>query len=151
DEPGDGAGAVGQGPQGNGELPKADGTPGGSCADGQSRPWELGEPSPEAPGMSEPEQEQIIHEVAKKIEARGCGTGSSGMRGWANEVLNPKIDPRAKLLRAVRRACEHTIGVGEYTYRRPNRRNANPDVVRPSNVQPVPRITVVIDTSGSMD
>src|SRR6185436_7669392 len=42
-------------------------------------------------------------------------------------------------------------GQGDYSYRRPNRRNPNRDILRPSAVQPIPRITVIVDSSGSMD
>jgi len=77
--------------------------------------------------------------------------GRGGMRGWANDVLNPRVDPKAKLLRAVRKTVEFASGAGDYSNRRPNRRNPRPDMVLPSSVQPIPRVTVIVDTSGSMD
>jgi predicted metal-dependent peptidase len=89
--------------------------------------------------------------VAEKIAEKSQGKGRGGMRGWANDVLSPRVDPKAKLLRAVRKAVEFASGAGDYSYRRPNRRNPRPDMVLPSSVQPIPRVTVIVDTSGSMD
>lgn len=123
---------------------------GGSCADGQQKPWEQGPPSDGEPGLEQHEAERIVQAVAKRIESSTRGRGKGGFAGWACEILNPKVDPRAKLLKAVRRAVEFTTGTGEYSYRRPSRRNPRPDMCLPSGVQPVPRITVVVDTSGSM-
>jgi len=122
---------------------------GGSCADGIQRPWELGEISDEAPGLEQHEAEAVIREVAEKVQKQR-GTGAGSMSGWAQEILQPKLDPRAALMRVVRRAVEVTAGTGDYSYRRPNRRQVG-DVIRPANVQPVPKITVIVDTSGSMD
>ncbi|HEV3023224.1 MAG TPA: VWA-like domain-containing protein [Pirellulales bacterium] len=125
--------------------------PGGSCADGQQRPWEQGPPSDEEPGIKPHEADMIVRKVAEQIHDKQRGTGRGGWKVWAESIIDPKIDPRAKLLRAVRRAVEFTSGTGDYSYRRPNRRNPRPDIVLPSAVQPVPRITVIVDTSGSMD
>ena len=62
----------------------------------------------------------------------------------------PPVDPAAKLLNLVRRYCDVTVGMGDRSYRRPSRRNGNPNMAMPSNVAPLPRITVIVDTSGSM-
>jgi predicted metal-dependent peptidase len=93
----------------------------------------------------------IIRKVAEQIAEKHRGTGKGYWKSWAESVINPKVDPRAKLLRAVRKAVEFASGTGEYSYRRPNRRNPRPDMVLPSSVQPIPRVTVIVDTSGSMD
>ena len=79
------------------------------------------------------------------------GKGAGGHRRWAEDILNPPVDPAAKLLNLVRRYCDVTVGIGERSYRRPSRRNGNPRMALPSNVAPLPRITVIVDTSGSMD
>ena len=125
---------------------------GGSCSDGRPRPWE--EPAPSecsTPGIPEHEQEIICRETAKRIVEKALGN-QGGMWGrWAEEIITPRIDPRVALLRHVRAAVEQTCGVGDYSYRRPSRRNPRPDMLLPTNVQPVPRITILVDTSGSMD
>ncbi len=123
----------------------------GSCSDGRQRPWELGPPNEDNPGLDEADQEQVIHVTAKNVLERAHGQQSARHRRWAGDILNPPIDPAAKLLSLVRRYCDLTIGIGERSYRRPSRRNGNPHMVLPSNVAPLPRITVIVDTSGSMD
>lgn len=123
----------------------------GSCSDGRQRPWELGPPNDDNPGLDEADQDQLIHVTAKNVLEREHGQESARCRRWANDILNPPIDPAAKLLNLVRRYCDLTFGIGERSYRRPSRRNGNPRMVLPSNVAPLPRITVIVDTSGSMD
>ena len=123
----------------------------GSCSDGRPRPWELGEPDDDSPGLDEADQEALIRVAAKNAVDKDRGKGTGGHRRWAEEILNPPVDPAAKLLHLVRRSCDVTVGVGDRSYRRPSRRNANPRMVLPTNVAPLPRITVIVDTSGSMD
>lgn len=128
------------------------GTPrGGSCADGRQRPWELPAPSEcDTPGMAQHEQEIILHETAKRILDKQCGEASAGLQMWAKDIIEPRIDPAIALLRHVRASVETATGRGDYSYRRPNRRFESSAILMPSAVQPIPRITVVIDTSGSM-
>ena len=120
----------------------------GSCSDGRQRPWELGEPDDENPGLDEADSEQVVRSVAESVKSRGTGSGS--MRRWAEEILNPEIDPAALLRHLVKQAVYLTSGVGERSYRRPSRRDYGP-VVMPCNQAPVPKITIIVDTSGSMD
>ena len=123
----------------------------GSCSDGRQRPWELGPPDDDNPGLEEADQDQLVHVTAKNVLEREHGDESASHRLWAKDILNPPIDPAAKLLNLVRRYCDLTFGIGERSYRRPSRRNSNPRMALPSNVAPLPRITVIVDTSGSMD
>ena len=122
----------------------------GSCSDGQQRPWELGPPDEDNAGLEEADQEQLIHVTAKNVLDKDRGEGSNGQSLWAEDILNPPVDPAAKLLNLVRRYCDLTVGVGERSFRRPSRRNGDPRMALPSNVAPLPRITVIVDTSGSM-
>jgi predicted metal-dependent peptidase len=46
-------------------------------------------------------------------------------------------------------AC--TSGFGNFTYRKPNRRQPQGGALLPAHVKPVPRVTVIADTSGSME
>lgn len=122
----------------------------GSCSDGRQRPWELGRPDDDNPGLDEADQEQLIHVTAQNVLDKQRGEGKGGMRVWAEQVIDPPLDPASKLLHLVRRCCDQTIGTGDRSYRRPSRRNSNPRMCLPSNVAPLPRITVIVDTSGSM-
>lgn len=135
------------------KQPSADDSPpnGGSCSDGRQRPWE--QPSPVecgTPGIKQHEADILARQTAERILEKGQGHGSGAWERWANDILSPRVDPRIALLRLVRHAVESTSGQGDYSYRRPNRRNARPDVLMPSAVQPIPRVTIIVDTSGSM-
>ena len=114
-------------------------TASGSCADGRQRSWELGAPSDDNPGLEETDQEQLIHVTAKNVLERERGQESASHRRWAKNILNPPLDPAAKLLNLVRRYCDLTVGTGERTYRRPSRRNGDARLVLPSHASPLPR------------
>lgn len=151
-QPSDAGGCQADGEEGDEEGGEVGKGGGGSCADGRQRPWELGSPAESGvEGIQPHEADMLIREVAERIAEKAQGKGRGGMRGWANDVLNPRVDPKARLLRAVRKAVEFASGAGDYSYRRPNRRNPRPDMALPSSVQPIPRVTVIVDTSGSMD
>ncbi len=125
--------------------------PGGSCSDGIPRPWEMDNPDEcDTPGMGDAEAEAAIHKVAEKVSKGTPGSHrGGGMMDWAKKILSPQIDPRRQLLGLVRQAVDHVTGIGAFTYQRPNRRSSA-DSPLPANVAPVPRITVIVDTSGSM-
>jgi predicted metal-dependent peptidase len=155
--PGAGAGSAPTN-AGEGETPCDAVKPGtsGSCADGRQRPWESPAPCDDAPDESLPpampkhEQELLIRDVAERI-AKAAGTGAGSWAGWAKEILSPRIDPRALLVAAVRKAVEQMSGGHDDTsYRRPSRRPSVGGVIRPSRVAIVPRILLIVDSSGSM-
>jgi predicted metal-dependent peptidase len=61
------------------------------------------------------------------------------------------VNWRTVLRSAIRRAMADVAGRVDFNYRRPSRRaSALPQVILPSLRQPLPRVAVVIDTSGSM-
>ncbi|MDD4892355.1 MAG: VWA-like domain-containing protein [Phycisphaerae bacterium] len=128
---------------------------GGSAADGQPRPWEDGPPSAEHPGMDEHEQNLVEAAVAKAIEnyqqQRGRGSVPGGLARAAADLLRPKVDPARELLAKVKYAVGCTSGFGDFTYRKPNRRQPAGGALLPAHVKPIPRVTVVVDTSGSME
>ncbi len=128
---------------------------GGSSADGQPRPWEDGPPSEDHPGMAEHEQNLVEAAVAKAIEQhqqqRGRGSVPGGLARQAADLLHPKVDPARELLAKVRFAVGCTSGFGDFTYRRLNRRQPAGGALLPAHVKPIPRVTVIIDTSGSMN
>ncbi|MFI6762816.1 VWA-like domain-containing protein [Micromonospora sp. NPDC050417] len=127
-----------------------DGLDCGSGAHGLDRPWETGA---SAGGVSEVEAGAIRRETARAVRAhvRGRGTVPAGWQRWATEVLEPKVDWRRALTGVVREAAAWASGAVDYTYHRPSRRSsALRGVVLPSLRQPVPRVAIVVDTSGSM-
>ncbi|MFF4097034.1 VWA-like domain-containing protein [Streptomyces sp. NPDC001834] len=124
----------------------------GSGAHGQPVPWEL--PGNEGPTSLGPVEAQALRRhtaEAMRAHRRSRGTLPAGWERWADEILEPSIDWRQALAGAVREAAAWAAGAMDYTYRRPSRRSAAlPGVVLPSLRRPLPRVAVVIDTSGSM-
>ncbi|MFI5721916.1 vWA domain-containing protein [Streptomyces cyaneofuscatus] len=120
----------------------------GSGADGLDREWELGPDG--AHGLSTQEQDAVRFRVAQGITGRP-GNASKGWKRWAEEAFHPP-QPWRQLLGAAVRSAASSGGAGEdYTYGRPSRRSTGlPGVVLPSLRRRPPRVSVVIDTSGSV-
>ncbi|MFD8246456.1 VWA-like domain-containing protein [Nocardia sp. NPDC059691] len=120
----------------------------GSGADGLEREWELGPDG--ADGLSEHERDAVRFRVAQGIIGRP-GNASKGWRRWAEEAFHPP-QPWRDLLGAALRSAVCVAGAGaDYTYGRPARRSAGvPGVVLPSLRRTPPRVSVLIDTSGSV-
>ena len=93
--------------------------------------------------------------VAKAIEQyqeqRSRGSVPGGLARSAAELLHPKVDPARELLAKVKYAVGCTSGFGDFTYRKPNRRQPQGGALLPAHVKPIPRVTVIVDTSGSME
>lgn len=120
----------------------------GSGCDGQPRPWDCGRP-----GLSQTGQRLVAREVAQRIKehSRSRGDVPAGWQRWAEDVLEPMVSWQRLLSAAVRRGVADVAGRVDFSYRRPSRRaSAFPDVVLPSLRQPLPKVAMVLDTSGSM-
>ncbi|MEU9290747.1 VWA-like domain-containing protein [Streptomyces sp. NPDC048275] len=120
----------------------------GSGADGLERDWDLGPDG--AHGLSAQERDAVRFRVAQGIKARP-GNTPQGWQRWAQEAFQPP-QPWRELLGAAVRSATSGAGSGEdYTYGRPSRRSAGiPGVVLPSLRRKPPRVSVIIDTSGSV-
>jgi predicted metal-dependent peptidase len=121
----------------------------GSGAHGRPMPWE----SSGAARVSAVEADAIRRQTAQELRAHAKTRGRlpAGWRRWADEILEPTVDWRRALTGAVREAASWASGAVDYTYQRPSRRGAAvPRVVFPSLRRPMPRVAVVVDTSGSM-
>ncbi|MFI2908511.1 VWA-like domain-containing protein [Streptomyces sp. PDY-4] len=124
----------------------------GSGAHGRPAPWELpGSAGPAALGEAEAQALRRHTADAMRAHQRARGNLPAGWRRWAEQVLEPTVDWRQALFGAVREAAAWAAGAVDYTYRRPSRRTpALRGVVLPSLRRPLPRVAVVVDTSGSM-
>ncbi len=125
----------------------------GSGAHGLPRPWDLHAGNADAPAVSDPEAASIRRATAAAIRqaAKSRGDLPAGWERWAQTVLEPVVDWRRAFTGAIREAVAWASGAVDYTYQRPSRRSvALPGTVLPRLRQPIPRVAVVVDTSGSM-
>jgi predicted metal-dependent peptidase len=120
----------------------------GSGCDGQRRGWDC-----DRPGLSRAACRRVGRETARRIKehVRDRGTVPQGWERWADGLLEPTVDWRRELAAHIRHGAADVAGRVDFTYRRPSRRQAAvPGIVLPSLRQPLPRVAVVVDTSGSM-
>ncbi|MEO3859339.1 VWA-like domain-containing protein [Acrocarpospora sp. B8E8] len=122
----------------------------GSGAHGHPSPWDVGD-GPARLGPVEAEALRRHTAEAMRAHLRARGVLPAGWQRWADQVLEPSVDWRRLLAGAVREAVAWAGGAIDYTYQRPSRRTAAlRGVVLPSLRRPLPRVAIVIDTSGSM-
>jgi predicted metal-dependent peptidase len=134
-----------------------DGGPGcGSGAGSEAVPGELAETgdsigaAPVSDAEADLLRRRIARDVLDHVPGAGRGTAPAGLARWASQVLAPPTIPWTRVLRAaVRRAVADRAGRVDYSYARPSRRRV-PGIVKPSLRSPVVRVSVVVDTSGSM-
>jgi len=140
------SGGGGAKPQPAGAGPQAQGQGQGQADDGD-------------PGRSPAELERMRKQVAEAVRqaaSRGRGLVPGGWERWAEATLTPpKIDWRQKLAQIVRNAVAFRPGAHDYHYSKMSRRQAGIGFgpgrpILPSLRSPVPRVAMIIDTSGSM-
>ncbi|MEV6326221.1 VWA-like domain-containing protein [Streptomyces sp. NPDC051909] len=120
----------------------------GSGADGLEREWDLGPDG--ADGLSEQEQDAVRFRVAQGLTGRP-GSEPAGWRRWAEEAFQPPQPWRELLGSAIRAAVGGSGSGDDHSYGRPSRRSvALPGTILPSLRRQPPRVSVVIDTSGSV-
>ena len=125
----------------------------GSGCDGLHRAYELPEQA-DTGGISTTAADAIRRTVAIEFQAsrtrRGDTPGQWGR--WVEQILDPVVDWRNVLHAAVRRGLGWAHGHSDYTYTRISRRQASAGpIILPALRRPIPRIGIVIDTSGSVD
>lgn len=104
-------------------------------------------------GLTEIEGNSIRRQVAKDIINFSKSTGKfpSDLKRWAEDTLDCKIRWERQLSATIRQAVAFRAGINDFTYSRPSRRQqAVRQVVLPSMHRPVPKIGIIIDTSGSV-
>ena len=131
----------------------------GSCAGNAVDGEPEGDESAEAGGRSEADVENIRRVTAESVRdqgSKGRGFVPSGISRWAEEVLGtPKIAWQTLLARATRNAIAYRPGAVDYRYSKVSRRQAAVGFgpgrpIMPALISPVPRVALVLDTSGSM-
>lgn len=123
----------------------------GSGSHGRGEPAPSGYPALPA-GLSDVEAMLLRRRIAQAVmqfAGRRPGlVGGSWVR-WAEAVLRPQLDWRRLLAAKIRSSAAAVAGAADYSYSKPPRRRV-PRVVLPSLRRPVPRVAVIIDTSGSV-
>lgn len=153
----DALGSADQAPNGTAEGARRDSGSGeadsasdcGSGCDGQGRSWDS-----DRTGLGDAGSMLLERDVARQIKEhqRRWGNTPAGWRRWAEEVLEPTVSWQQVLRAAVRRGVADVAGRVDFTYRRPSRRSSVAgNVILPSLRQPLPKVAMVLDTSGSMD
>lgn len=108
------------------------------------------------------EQEIVLRKTAQDIQdavkgGKHRGTIPSGLKAWSETFLRPpKVDWRKKLAGLTRQAIASCAGAVDSTWQRIGRRALYAAgmacwPIAPALFQPIPRVAVVLDTSGSMD
>jgi len=138
-------------PQGEPQQPPSGGC--GSGADGLFRLHERG-PDADVAAITSLDAREIRRKVSIGYEehtlARGDQPGDA-LRS-ITQTLEPTVRWEPILTAAVRRATSWAAGRGEYTYSRPSRRGGSTaGVILPGQHRPVPRLSIVVDTSASVD
>jgi predicted metal-dependent peptidase len=134
---------------------------GGGKGDGQGDKGKGdGQGQDDADGRTEAEAGRIRKAVAeaavKHAQTKGRGTVPAGFLAWAEaEIAPPKIDWRTKLAKVVKAAFAYRPGAITTSWVKFSRKQAGIGYgvgkpMTPTWRSPVPRVTVVIDTSGSM-
>lgn len=117
----------------------------GSAADGRPRPYEA------ASGMPEPMQKALVKEAAEAVlREKSRGTVPDHLARWAEQVLDSRLDWRQLLRSALRGELESAMSRIDYSWRGRNRRQGFTDALLPVLRSPIPRVALLIDTSGSM-
>ena len=146
--------------EGSGEGKKP-GEKGSTCGGAAGNPMPHENPDgtdADGDGKSEAQMNAVRKQVAKAVQeeaAKGRGRVPAGLSRWADtQLAPPKVDWRRKLSQCIRTACAFRPGAVDFKYDRPSRRQGafgyrNAPVL-PALRRPVPRVSVAIDTSGSM-
>jgi predicted metal-dependent peptidase len=117
-------------------------------------------PAPLPNPVSALEQEITLRRTALAIEQHlksgGKGNVPRGLQAWAKTLLAPpKVDWRKRLASLCRQSLVATAGACDFTWRRSGRRSLHSSgrsgwPISPALQQPVPRVGIVLDSSGSM-
>lgn len=122
----------------------------GSGGGGKPEEYELAE-GQAAPAISEMEQESILKQVADDIQ-RYRGRIPQHWHRWAGDKLKPPtVNWRRELRSAMSHSVAEVLGVDDFSYLRPNRRQAvYGKVIMPCMVSRRPKVAIAVDTSVSI-
>ena len=134
----------------------------GSAATGVAEPWEATfDGDDQSPGAGKvdaqdtrisPGEARVIRGVVAEAIVRNRGIVPGHALLLAERELAPgRVDWRAELRSVIARTIATVAGAIDYSYARPSRRqSALGNVIMPSLREPVVRVAIIADTSGSM-
>jgi predicted metal-dependent peptidase len=136
----------------------------GSGVGGHKRDYELPTPTSVSgkktadghniPGIGEARGRLVAQETAREIREmanKNPGSVPGNWVRWADRTLTPQVDWRSQLRQVIHGIITSKSGYVYPSYRRPSRRaHVCPEIVRPIYNDVVPRVALIIDTSGSM-
>jgi len=125
----------------------------GSGAGGEPGDWEVSEEdAPFLDATALDTQRRLTAQAITQHEAeRGIGSVPAGLSRWASKVLTPQVRWDQELAALLRAHLGTVSGCSESSWtRRSRRQDAVQDVILPGMVRRLPRIGVIIDSSGSM-
>lgn len=137
-------------------FPEFDHDCGSGAGPGEQRPWELGPPDEENPGLDPDQQEDIRRRMARDIKAaveRGelrRGDSGSFWIDWAEEVIPPHTIPwEEKIQQLVVTASQLSQGYEDFSFLRASRRDYG-DVLMPGMFEVLLNLVAIRDVSSSM-
>src|SRR6476659_8282173 len=135
--------------EGEGEGQPMSGHCGGTATGEGESPAEGSGVEPTSEGEADIIRRQSAKDISDHVKSRG--SVPAGLKRWADEVLDATVPWEQELAALVRNTYAQARGKSDYSYRRPSfRRSGNNGFVLPSLVKPVPAISFIVDTSGSM-
>jgi predicted metal-dependent peptidase len=125
----------------------------GSAVDGEPRDYE--EKDTDDGSVDESTEEFLKRKTAESImdfEKSNPGSVPGGLLREAKDILDPQVDWQSEFAALIRHVSALHAGYADYSYQRPSRRSSGSAFIMPSMRQPpAPEITIILDTSGSMD
>jgi predicted metal-dependent peptidase len=121
----------------------------GSGAHGHKQEYE------EPGGIEKGEQILIIKHTAQQVKDQADkqpGSVPAGMLRWAEKYLSSRVRWDAELRASFRAGLANKQGMVDFSYQKFSRRQSVfPLTILPAIRKPTPKVSVIIDTSGSMD
>lgn len=121
----------------------------GSASDGVKQDYEL-ESDLTSAATNMARLEDVRQQMENDDGSIGRGSGMGQLRQSLNVRLRRQPDPFDQLKAIVGKEVSTTVGVDEYTYRRPSRMQQHPDHPMRGVIKVSPECVIVLDTSGSM-
>ena len=139
---------------GQGEVPPPPGSPGtgGSCGDGQARPYEIENDGSWETWGSDMAAAKAEEAIAEYEQQNGKGSVPGSIKQALTCKLRPQPDPFDQLRSAVCTSVASPVGGRDFSHRRRSRKQppGDDDPLLHGRITVQPNAVVIVDTSGSM-